>query len=307
VTLPLVSIGIPLYRSARFVDQIARNLSAIDYPNVEILLSDRHRLDDALEQIAARFPGDPRLRPIAATDGVGWVDNFNLLLRAATGTYFMWMGHDDEYPPGFIPTLVACLEREPETLVAYGRVELVDDAGRPRAWQPDPELLLAPGEAWSVRAALRQLIFRPSFSVPLKGIFRREPVVRAGLYLRVPRDTIWADVYWVFALGLLGRPRYVPATFMRKRVHAASASARWGRVRLRDVTSGYAVLLSYIRDHAPGWRATAEATAMVSLWSAARVVASAPKRWRLPLRGRGVARKLLARALAARTRASGLP
>jgi GT2 family glycosyltransferase len=293
---PLVSIGIPLYRSAPHVDNIARNIEAIDHPNVEILISDRHRHDDALERIAARFPGDGRLRTRGTTDGLGWVDNYNRLLGMATGTYFMWMSHDDEYPRGLIPALVDCLERDPGTILAYPTMILVDERGR-ELGRPAADLLTADAQPWSVRAALRQLMFRPTYTPQIKGLFRREPVVRRGLFLRAPLDAVWADVYWVFAIDLLGRPRHVPSVAMRKRVHEASASAAWGRLRLRDAASGWSVLCSYIRDFAPGLPAAAEATAMVSLWSMARAMASAPEGWRLPLRGRGVARRLLARVL----------
>ena len=292
---PKVTIGIPLYRSNRFLDCIAGNIESIDYPNLEIILSDRHLHDDALERVAARFPGDPRLRLLATRDGRGWIDNYNLLLRSATGAYFMWMGHDDELSPGYVGELVAHLEASPETLVAYGDVEVTDESGAPLGWQPDARLLLGEGEAWSVRAALRQLVFRPSFTPPFKGIFRVEPVRGAGLYLREPLDGVWADVYWIFALGLLGRPGHVPSARLRKRVYRTSASAAWGGIRLRDVASGHAILLSYIRDFASGPRVAAEAAAVVSAWSLARAVAATPIGW--PLRGRGVARRFLARAL----------
>ena len=39
---PLVTVGIPLYRSARFLPSIIENLEALDYSNMEILISDRH-------------------------------------------------------------------------------------------------------------------------------------------------------------------------------------------------------------------------------------------------------------------------
>src|SRR6476620_10823867 len=174
----------PLYRSMRYFDVITRNIEAIDYPNVEIILSDRHGLDDTLEKISARFPGDKRLRFISATDKVGWVENYNCLLKEALGDYFFWASHDDLYPAGFIPELVSCLEAEPDVLIAYPRSVLVDMDVQPVSQQPDPDLLLMPGEQWSTRAALRQLIFRQS--LPIKGMLRLKPIVNAGLYLRSP-------------------------------------------------------------------------------------------------------------------------
>jgi GT2 family glycosyltransferase len=294
---PRVTIGLPLYRSARYLAGIFANLERLDEPDVEILVSDRHQEDDALERIAARFPGDRRFHFLAARDRVGWVDNYNSLLRAATGDAFMWWSHDDVYPSGFVGALQACLEREPEVLCAYGRVDLIDDDGRPSSYQPPAELLLAPGEAWTPRAALRQMLFRPSFSPPSKGLFRRAAVVDAGLFIRAPRGTVWADVYWTYALGLLGAPRLVPGAGFGKRVHARSASARWEGLGLGVVASGHAVLLSYIRDFAPDLATRAEATAAVTAWSLARAAAAAPARLPLPGRGRALARRVLARAL----------
>jgi GT2 family glycosyltransferase len=294
----------PLYRSMRYFDVITRNIEAIDYPNVEIILSDRHGLDDTLEKISARFPGDKRLRFIAATDQISWVENYNVLLKAALGEYFVFMSHDDLYPAGFIQELVSCLEAEPDVLNAYPRCVLVDVDYQPRAYQLEPELLLRPGEQWSARVALRQLIFREPVSI--KGMFRRKSIVNAGLYVRAPLDTILADVCWVFAMGLLGRPRFVPSARMLKCVDPTSASAPW-KVEWRHVWSVYMVLCSYIRDFAPDLRSAAEAMAVVSAWSMARVVAFAPGSWPVSLRGRGLARKLLARVLSAPVRPSGLP
>ena len=294
----------PLYRSLRFLDVITRNIEAIDYPNVEIILSDRHGLDDTLEKISARFPGDKRLRFIAATDRIGWVENYNVLLKEALGDYFFWVSHDDLYPAGFIAELVSCLEAEPDVLIAYPRIVRIHLDEQLVSRQPEPELLLKPGEQWSTRVALRQLIFRQS--LPFQGMLRRKPIVNAGLYLRSPLDTILADGYWIFATGLVGRPRFVPSAHVLKRIDPESASAQW-KFGWRHAWSGYVVLCSYIRDFAPTRAAAAEAMAVVTAWSMARALAVTAERWPVPLRGRGLARKLLARVLSAPVRPSGLP
>src|SRR6187397_2030409 len=76
VAAPLVSVAIPLYRSRPFVDRIARNIETLDYPSVEILISDRHMDDDAIELLGARFAGDPRIRLLRANDRAGWVEHY---------------------------------------------------------------------------------------------------------------------------------------------------------------------------------------------------------------------------------------
>jgi hypothetical protein len=214
------------------------------------------------------------------------------------------MSHDDFYPSGFIPKLVSCLQAEPDILLAYPRCVLVDMDERPLSIDLKPELLLKPEEEWSTRGALRQLILRQP--IQIKGMFRLKRIVHAGLYVRSPLETVLADVCWVFALGLLGQPRFVPSAHLLKRNDPMSASAGW-TPEFRHVWSVYLVLCSYIRDFSPDFRAAAEATAVVSAWSTARMIAVAPKSWPVPLRGRALARKLLARALRAPIGPSGLP
>jgi hypothetical protein len=51
---PLASVGIPLYQSNRFLDVIVENIEAIRYPNMEIIISDRDRLDHALDALRVR-------------------------------------------------------------------------------------------------------------------------------------------------------------------------------------------------------------------------------------------------------------
>ena len=70
---PLVSVAIPLFQSKPFVDIIAENIRTIDYPNVEIIISDRHGADDTIEVLRHTFPDDPRLRFVVNPDRVNWV------------------------------------------------------------------------------------------------------------------------------------------------------------------------------------------------------------------------------------------
>ena len=55
---PLVTLAIPLYRSFRFLDVISENIRNADYPNLEILVGDRHLADDTVEQLRVRCAGD---------------------------------------------------------------------------------------------------------------------------------------------------------------------------------------------------------------------------------------------------------
>jgi len=57
---PRVTVAIPLHRSLRFVGNIVRNVRALSYGNVEIIISDRHCADRALDELYALFHADRR-------------------------------------------------------------------------------------------------------------------------------------------------------------------------------------------------------------------------------------------------------
>jgi glycosyltransferase involved in cell wall biosynthesis len=278
---PLVSIGIPLYRSQRFADRVLRNIEAVAHPNLEVIVSDRHSEDDAVDRIAVRFARDPRVRIVGATDRLTWVEHYNWLLDTARGEYFMWMPHDDEFPAGYVSSLVAALEEHPDAVLAHGRIERVDLEGRPygdrhRAREPAD----APGP-WSPRAAARLLVRRDT-EPPFRGVFRRDVVRREGLSIRPSPGTVAADAYWVFALALLGPFRHVAECVCRKAYYPTSTHAQWRPMDTRQVLDGRRILRGYLADLVPD-RAVARACARdIDRWTALGIAGVVARRCRVP-------------------------
>jgi glycosyltransferase involved in cell wall biosynthesis len=220
-----VSVAFPLCRSSRFVDNLVANIETLTYPNLEILISDRHGADDALDQLERRYRDDPRVRILRGSDGPDWVTHYNDLLRAARGKYFTWMPHDDSYDPGYIEGLVDQLEARPAALLAYGVTDS-EEAGRAVPTQP---FAPAPG-GWSAPTSVRralQLHLRWDLFFLVHGLFRRAEVVERGLFLPRTRDTVFADICWAFAVVLAGELAHAPTAVCRKRYLASSASAEW--------------------------------------------------------------------------------
>lgn len=244
---PLVTVAIPLYRSKPFLDIILANLDALDYPNLEVIISDRHSLDDALAVLKGRYGDDPRFGFLQANDELDWIAHYNLLLKTGTGDYFVWMPHDDSYPSSYIPLLAECLNANPDALLAFGRMEKIGLDGEPFAEQypPPPDL---PSE-WSTRAALR--LFRSwHIGIPFRGLFRRQPIVAAELYIRRTYDTALADCWWVFGVALLGRLCYVPEAHCCKRLYPWSRGAAW-RYDLGQIVDSFLVLQNYVNALIP--------------------------------------------------------
>jgi hypothetical protein len=263
MTAPLVSIGLPLYRSSRFLDIIEANLATIDYPNIEVIISDRHLWDDALATLRERFGTDPRVRFLEGTDQLNWVEHFNLLLREARGTYFLWMGHDDSYPAHYITDLVNELTRHPDAVLAFGRVEQVSLDGFLPTYPFVPPPVNAE-EPWSLDASVRMLTLWQLW-IAFRGVFRRDVVVANDLYIRQTDSNVRADIYWVFALSLFGSLRYVPTCHCTKRFYRTSGGAGW-RFSIRQGVNACRVLRSYLRDYASPQPGLIRATAVIYAW-----------------------------------------
>jgi glycosyltransferase involved in cell wall biosynthesis len=264
---PLVSVGIPLYRSRPFLEIIIRNVEAIDYPNLEIIISDRHLLDDALESLKRRFGSDARFRFLEGRDRLDWVKNFNLLLREAKGKYFLWMAHDDSYPSNYVAELVRALEERPDVVLAFGRVKQtsVDGFLPTFPFSPPP---ISPDEEWSLGSSLRLLTLWQLW-IAFRGVVRRDVVERSELYIRQTYRNIRADIYWLFGLSLTGRLHYVSSCHCTKRFHRTSAGANW-RFGIRQSLNAFRVLRSYLTDLAPSRGQSLLGQVVVFLWCIAQ-------------------------------------
>ncbi|MEM7353606.1 MAG: glycosyltransferase [Acidobacteriota bacterium] len=244
-TPPRVSVVIPLYRSARFLDNISANLEEMP-PSVEVLLSDRHGDDDALDRLEDRHRGDRRLRFLRGADRLDWVEHLNLLLHEARGTYWRFLPHDDRTTGDALKALVDCLDAHPDTLLAYGPTRAIDLDGTALpeldTWQPHP---IDNDDPWRL-GLLLDCYARGHFNGAFKGLVRRAEVLRHHLWIRPTRDSIHAERIWLAALGLVGRFRFVPDAVYVKRYYEGSTSSRW-RPGIAHELSVRATFLAYCR------------------------------------------------------------
>ena len=242
---PLVTVAFPLYRSLRFLDVITENIQRLDYPNLEILVGDRHLADDTVELLREQFAGDTRLRFITARDEVGWVAHYNLLLAEGSGEYFLWMPHDDSYPAGYLGALVERLEAAPNSILAFGPCDTENADGKPHKIWPAPPF--SSNGAWTPRTALR-MFFGWNIGVAMRGVFRRSRVVEAELWLPHTTGDAYADICWLFGAALLGRFEFVPGTRCLKRFYPGSTHTHWKPPKAGELPR---LMGQYVSDSVP--------------------------------------------------------
>ncbi len=240
---PLLSIGIPLYRAAAFYDTIVENIDSIDYPNVEILISDRHLADDTIDRLGDRYRGDRRVKTYRHDDEGAWWENWNFLLNTASGKYFRWLPQDDLLPRTGLDKLIERIEKEPEVILVYNRIDNIDSSGH----------VVASGGHDVRHAGKRRRRWRywDALSVAAQfhhqaagvGIVRRDAMVAAGLSIR-PAPSGLSMLAFRYALARRGRFEMVKDVVGYYRWHADNYSHYTPR-RWRDYWGYFRVARSY--------------------------------------------------------------
>lgn len=123
---PLVSIVMPSFNQAVFIERALTSLLNQSWQNIEIIVQDGGSTDGThplLEKIALK---DSRLRWSSALDS-GPAEAINHALARVRGTYIGWLNSDDEYAPGAIERAIVTMQKNPDWILCYGQGGHIDE------------------------------------------------------------------------------------------------------------------------------------------------------------------------------------
>lgn len=126
-TLPLISIGIPAYKSGDKIEKVLTSISNQQYPHVEIIISNDASNDHTDEVCRKWAAANSRIKYFNQIKNLGLAANFEFVLQQATGKYFMWMADDDTLVPNIISRYVDFLENHPEYSLVSGKINYWQD------------------------------------------------------------------------------------------------------------------------------------------------------------------------------------
>ena len=132
MTMPKVSVIVPIYNQAGFIRETVESVLSQDYPNIELVLSDDGSTDGTSDVLREYAAGEPeRVKLIASEENTGIAGAFNRALDAHTGDYVAWLGGDDVMLPGKLSRQIAALESHPEAIGCCHDAEVFDsESGR---------------------------------------------------------------------------------------------------------------------------------------------------------------------------------
>jgi hypothetical protein len=220
---PLVTNAIPLYKSARFVDIITENIQNIRYPNIEIIISDRHCFDDAIDVLMDRFQDDQRIIFLKSQDALTYAQHYNLLLSLGKGKYFRWMPHDDSYPVCCLKEKVEILESNPGCVLVHGPWRNLDNAGNVLEVKCPVQSKLG---KWSYETSVF-VAFGDYHAHAFKGLFRREVAISHRIWLYDTKHIISPERCWEYAMSLTGPFHFYKDFEYYKRYPTGSTHQTW--------------------------------------------------------------------------------
>lgn len=126
---PRVSLGLPVYNGEKFLAEAIDSILNQTFTDFELIISDNASTDTTRAICLAYAAEDNRVRyyPSEKNHGAAW--NFNRVFHLANSDYFKWVAHDDLLAPTFLEACVTTLDNNPEVVIAYPRVKVIDDDG----------------------------------------------------------------------------------------------------------------------------------------------------------------------------------
>ena len=236
---PLVSICIPAYNAARWIDETISSALAQTLEDIEVLLVDNASTDGTAE--LARAHDDARLRVVVNDTNIGVVRNFNRCLELARAPYVKYLHADDLLHAGCCERMAALLDQEPGVgLVFAPRDVRLDHPDDPAAqeWRDRYAVLHAPFSSLE-RVNDGRRLFREWLEVGIHENLLGEPsaiLVRRECFERLGgfNPTLWqlVDIEMWLRIALYYDIGFLPEPLSVYRHHQSSTTADVARTSL---------------------------------------------------------------------------
>ncbi|NVK51267.1 MAG: glycosyltransferase family 2 protein [Cyclobacteriaceae bacterium] len=180
---PLVSIIIPCYNQASYLEETIQSAFNSTYRPLEVIVVNDGSTDSSLQVALSQLKNYPELE-IIDQENKGVAAARNAGIRQAAGTYLLPLDGDDKIHPEYITRAVEVLESNPEVKVVYCQGEKFDENG---------------SKAWKLKPFSRRALARDNM-IFVSSLFRKKDCEKVGGFsedMRMGRED------WEFWIKLL--------------------------------------------------------------------------------------------------------
>ena len=247
-TNPKVSVGLPVYNGANYVEESILSILNQTYTDFEFIISDNASTDGTAEICRSYAARDPRIRYYRQEKNRGCAWNSNFVLEKAFGTYFKWISHDDLHAPRFIECCVEVLDKDPSVVICCPKGVLIDETGREiqiektsrgycytsasgKSLQIRPYDRARRLESPAAHERFRDLVRYTNWCLEIYGLVRTEVLRRTSLHGAYHGT----DKRILAELSLMGKFKLLPEVMLFYRQHPVQAQRYSGSAQARDI------------------------------------------------------------------------
>ena len=131
--IPLVSVCIPAFNAARYIEETIISIINQDYKKLEIIVSDNCSTDNTREVVLTLADEFKNISIINNVINVGVANNWNKVIQAAQGEFVLLVSADDLLEESFVTRAVDIFNNYPEVdIVSFYSLILKDGCLSPR-------------------------------------------------------------------------------------------------------------------------------------------------------------------------------
>jgi len=217
---PLVTIGLPVYNSEKYLRQSLDSLLGQTYSNFILIINDNASTDRTPQICQEYIDSDSRVQYYRNDYNIGNPRNFNRVFDLTKTQYLKWSTADDFWEPEFLDRAVEIMEADPGIILCYPKTFLIDDkGGNPQPYEDKLHLTQEdPADRFLT------LISTIGLSHQHLGLMRMAEVRRTHLL----HTHVASDINFLAEMTLYGKFYELPERLFYRRFHKTSGSWKRG-------------------------------------------------------------------------------
>lgn len=241
---PLVSIVIPLYNGANFIEEALKCAISQDYKNKEIIVvNDGSTDNDAGRDICLKYAD--KITYLEKENG-GCSSALNFGIRAAKGKYISWLSHDDLYLPNKLSYQIGLIDRLglDENTIVSNSGGLIDKDGN---------AIAHPGVKTNATLSAKKFFSYLLFKKCLNGcgLLIPKSVFEKGLYFREDMRFVLDWNLWL-KVAIEGFKVHIDSTeLVKNRVHGGQVTVKQKELHKTEAIKTVEELFEMLRDKEP--------------------------------------------------------
>jgi glycosyltransferase involved in cell wall biosynthesis len=214
----LVSIGVPVFRGAQFVQETLHAIRAQTHREIDVLISIDGGDEGSATACEPFVRADSRFRMVVHENRLGWADNISYLMSQNRGDFWYFNQQDDLVTTDYIDALLEHALANTSAAVTYCDIQAF---GNYEAKIVQNSLL---GTGW-VREVYLLIDHMPA--VALRGLTRAKALRQAAGIRRNEIECFAADTTWLASVARAGELHRVPRVLYYKRYHEHNVHTKW--------------------------------------------------------------------------------